>query len=188
MEKKSRGAQETVSKFSDMDWLQQKIDRYSDMLYRIAFLQLRNSQDAEDVVQETFYQFIKGRKEFETAEHEKAWLIKVTLNGCRKVWRSAWYRHRETLPEQELPQAGETEAGSSMESAVLQKERRREIMETVMKLPRKYREVIHLFYYQQMSIKEIALVTGRKESTVTSQLTRGRDMLRKNLKEEYLYE
>ncbi len=188
MEKKSRGAQETVSKFGDMERLQQKIDRYSDMLYRIAFLQLRNSQDAEDVVQETFYQFIKGRKEFETEEHEKAWLIKVTLNGCRKVWRSAWYRHREDLPAQELPEDGETAAGSSMESAVLQEERRREILGAVMKLPGKYREVIHLFYYQQMSIKEIALVTERKESTVTSQLTRGRDMLRKNLKEEYRYE
>ena len=75
-----------------------------------------------------------------------------------------------------------------MENAVLQKERSREIMESVMKLPVKYREVIHLFYYQQMSIKEIALATGRKESTVTSQLTRGRDMLKKNLKEEYRYE
>ena len=188
MEKKSRGAQETVSGSTDVERLQQKIDKYSDMLYRIAFIQLKNSQDAEDVVQETFYQFIKGRKEFETEEHEKAWLIKVTLNGCRKVWRSAWYRHREDLPEQELHGGLETEADSSMESAVLQKERRREIMEAVMKLPGKYREVIHLFYYQQMSIKEIALVTERKESTVTSQLTRGREMLKKNLKEEYRYE
>ena len=75
-----------------------------------------------------------------------------------------------------------------MENEVLQKERSREIMESVMKLPVKYREVIHLFYYQQMSIKEIALATGRKESTVTSQLTRGRDILKKNLKEEYRYE
>ena len=188
MEKKNEGVQETVSKSGDMDLLQQKIDRYSDMLYRIAFLQLRNSQDAEDVVQETFYQFNKGRKEFGTAEHEKAWLIKVTLNGCGKVWRSAWYRHREGLPVRELPVDGEAGAESSMENAVLQKERSREIMESVMKLPVKYREVIHLFYYQQMSIKEIALATGRKESTVTSQLTRGRDMLKKNLKEEYRYE
>ena len=75
-----------------------------------------------------------------------------------------------------------------MESAVLQKEQSREIMEAVLKLPWKYREVIHLFYYQQMSVREIALATGRKESTITSQLTRGRELLRKNLKEEYQYE
>lgn len=76
----------------------------------------------------------------------------------------------------------------SMEKSVLQKEQSREIMEAVVKLPRKYREVIHLFYYQQMSVREIAEATERKESTVTSQLTRGREMLRKNLKEEYQYE
>lgn len=188
MEKKSRGARETVSRAGEVEGLQQKINLYSDMLYRIAFLQLRNNQDAEDVVQETFYQFIKNSREFETAEHEKAWLIKVTLNGCRKVWRSAWYRHREDIPEQEFADDRRAETGSSMERAILQKEQRREIMEAVVKLPRKYREVIHLFYYQQMSIKEIALVTGRQESTVTSQLTRGRELLRKNLKEEYQYE
>ena len=76
----------------------------------------------------------------------------------------------------------------SMEKSVLQKEQSWEIMEAVVKLPRKYREVIHLFYYQQMSVREIAEATERKESTVTSQLTRGREMLRKNLKEEYQYE
>lgn len=185
MEKKNRRAQEEIAGSDEMEMLQQKIDLYSDMLYRIAFLQLRNNQDAEDVVQETFYQFIKGRKEFESAEHERAWLIKVTLNGCRKIWRSAWYRHREDMPEGEL--AEKADAGS-MERNVLQKEQSREIMEAVVKLPRKYREVIHLFYYQQMSVREIAQATERKESTVTSQLTRGREMLRKNLKEEYQYE
>ncbi len=187
MEKKSRGAQKAVPRCGEVEALQQKINLYSDMLYRIAFLQLRNNQDAEDVVQETFYQYIKSRKAFETQEHEKAWLIKVTLNGCRKVWRSAWNRHREEWPEKELE--GKVTAGAgNMESAVLRREQSREIMEAVVRLPRKYREVIHLFYYQQMSIKEIALATGRKESTVTSQLTRGRELLRKNLKEGYQYE
>lgn len=83
-----------------------KINNYSSLLYRIAFLQLKNNQDAEDVVQETFYRLVKNRKEFETPEHEKAWLIKVTLNGCRKVWRSAWYRHTDIVPAGELPEGG----------------------------------------------------------------------------------
>lgn len=188
MEKKNRGETMSVSKAEDMEALQKKINAYSDMLYRIAFLQLRNNQDAEDVVQETFYQFIKCRKKFETEEYEKAWLIKVTLNGCRKVWRSAWYRHRDGMPEKETASKAEPADSSSMENDMLKREEKREIMEAVMKLPRKYREVIHLFYFQQMSIKEIGIVTGRKESTVTSQLTRGRELLRKNLKEEYQYE
>lgn len=188
MEKEIKGDKVSVSEIADRDALQIKIDSYSDMLFKIAFLQIRNKQDAEDVVQETFYQFIKTNKEFESEEHEKAWLIRVTLNGCRKIWRSAWYRHTDAMPEVEVPQGMQGECESGMEKELLQRERSREIMEAVLKLPGKYREVIHLFYFQQMSIKEICLITERRESTVTSQLTRGREMLRKKLKEEYQYE
>lgn len=216
MEKKSgRRAEVSVSKTIDMEKLQKKIDSYSNMLYRIAYLQLKNSQDAEDVVQETFYQFVKAQKGFETPEHEKAWLIKVTLNGCRKIWRSAWYRHSDVMTPGGKEDDGKRAGGLLLEDVhsniydsiydntgkniqsnikdniledILIKERNREIMEAVWKLPRRYREVIHLFYFQQMSIKEISEVTKRKASTVTSQLTRGRELLRKNLKEEYQYE
>lgn len=182
MEKKKRGANVSVSGHVKRDILQQKINAYSDMLYKLAYLQLRNNQDAEDVVQETFYQLIKTGKEFESHAHEKAWLIKVTMNGCRKIWRSAWYRHTEAMPEWELAAQG------NMEQETLEKEKRRELLLAVMKLPRKYREVIHLFYFQEMSIREICMVTERKESTVTSQLTRGRELLKKKLREEYRYE
>lgn len=184
---KKKGDKLSVSKVADTEALQLKINLYSDMLYKIAFLQLRNNQDAEDVVQETFYQFIKTNKIFESTEHEKAWLIKVTLNGCRKIWRSAWYRHTDAMPEKEYASDNEEVSESLMEKDALQREQNREIMEAVLRLPRKYREVIHLFYFQEMSIKEICLVTERKESTVTSQLTRGRELLRKNLREEYQY-
>lgn len=185
MNSKKRGDKGSAAIKFDQEALQDKINTYSDMLYKIAFLQLRNNQDAEDVVQETFYQFIRRKIEFQSLDHEKAWLIKVTLNGCRKVWRSAWYRHTEGMPEREI--AAE-ETGNSLENAAMIREQNREIMEAVMELPRKYREVIHLFYFQQLSIKEICLITDRKESTVTSQLTRARNILKKNLKEEYQYE
>ena len=194
MAEKRNGREEvSVSQAAYMEALQQKINNYSSLLYRIAFLQLKNNQDAEDVVQETFYRLVKNRKEFETPEHEKAWLIKVTLNGCRKVWRSAWYRHTDIVRAGELPEGGlpagrQGETDGAMEAGILEKERNREIMEAVLKLPRRYREVIHLFYFQQMSVKEIGAATGRKESTITSQLTRGRELLKKNLKEEYRYE
>lgn len=84
------------------EYMQERIDLYSDMLYKIAYLQLKNSEDAKDIVQEVFYQYIKSEKEFESGEHEKAWLIKVTLNQCKKLWRSAWFRHTEGLPKQDL--------------------------------------------------------------------------------------
>lgn len=169
--------------------LQQKIDIYGNLLFRLCFIHLQNVQDAEDVVQDVFYQYIRRGEPFESAEHEKAWLLKVAMNGCRKVWRSAWRRHRsggEWQDEAEKMVSADTEnANPEPEEYSLEQERRRQLLEAVMKLPVKYREVIHLYYYQELSVKAIAEITGRGESTVTSQLTRGRNMLRKSLKEEY---
>lgn len=171
--------------------LQLKIDYYSDMLFKLCFLRLQNRQDAEDVVQEVLYQYIRRDASFESEEHEKAWLIKVAMNGCRKLWRSAWYRHR----NQQVSREAESRVGQdnavteraevSPESDILRKETNRMLLEAVMKLPLKYRDVIHLFYYEDLSVKQIAEITGRKESTVTSQLTRGREMLKKMLKEDF---
>lgn len=164
-----------------------KIDCYSDMLFKIAYVRLQNVQDAEDVVQETFYRYLKHGEEFDSAEHEKAWLIKVTLNACRKVWRSAWNRHRSgTEEEREFPEEGERgHSLPGLEEEILAIESSQEILRAVKELPVKYRDVIHLFYYEELSVREIGQVTGRKESTVTSQLTRGRELLKKILKEEY---
>lgn len=164
------------------EFMQERIDLYSDMLYKIAYLQLKNSEDAKDIVQEVFYQYIKNEKKFENDEHEKAWLIRVTLNQCRKLWRSAWFRHTEGLPKQDIP------SESRLEAEIIEKEKRQALVNEVWRLPRKYREVIHLFYFEGMSIKEICAATGRRSSTVTSQLTRGRELLKKRLKEEYRYE
>lgn len=172
--------------------LQLKIDAYGDMLFRISFLRLRNVQDAEDVVQEVFYQYLKTSQVFESPEHEKAWLIRVTLNACRKVWRSAARRPQKSLeegaPELGLEEGRDAGSGTTVpdpeETAVRQEERRR-VLEAVMKLPERYRDVVHLFYYEEIPIKEIARLTGRGESTVTSQLTRARIRLKKLLKGEY---
>lgn len=160
-----------------------KIQNYSDMLYKIALTQMKNRHDAEDIVQEVMYQYIKSSKNFENEEYEKAWLIHVTLNACRKVWRSAWYKH--SIPFLSVIEKG-TESG--LEENIIYQEEGREIIAAVLKLPRKYREVIHLFYFQELSINEIAGITGRKVNTITSQMTRGRELLRKTLKEDYHFE
>lgn len=173
-----------VQKIKDNQELQCKIDCYSDMLFKIACLRLCNVQDAEDVVQEVFYQYIKREDGFESEEHEKAWLIKVTLNACRKVWRSAWNRYRDG-GEEDMNTYSRDEKQQGLEEEFLTDEDNRILLAAVKELPAKYRDVIHLFYYEELSIKEISEVTGRKESTVTSQLTRGRELLKKRLKEEY---
>lgn len=171
--------------------LQRKIDRYSDMLFKLCYLRLQNRQDAEDVVQEVLYQYIRHGESFESEEHEKAWLIKVALNACRKLWRSAWYRHRspqEVVAEESYsePEKGVTgEAQDTPETEVLKREANEMLLQAVMDLPMKYRDVIHLFYYEEMSVKQIARITERKESTVTSQLTRGRELLKQTLKEDF---
>lgn len=175
--------------------LQLKIDRYGDMLFKLSYLRLQNVQDAEDVVQEVFYQYIKSPRVFQSEEHEKAWLLKVAMNACRKVWRSAWRQRRsdwnpesreagEELCSQAL-YAGSGESVSGPEETAVQREERRRLMNLVMDLPVKYRDVIHLFYYEELSVKEIAQITNRAESIVTSQLARGRKLLGKVLKEEY---
>jgi len=192
---------------ADMDnrELQQKIDEYADMLFRLSYMRLRNQQDAEDVVQEVFYQYLKSGQEFGSREHEKAWLLKVTLNACRKVWRSAWKKHQADAFWEDIAQEGLLEGGvpsgtsgaasrgeilcgepvPGPEESAVRREEKRLLMKAVLALPEKYRDVIHLFYYEELSVKEIARVTDRRESTVTSQLTRGRELLRKSLKEEY---
>ena len=170
--------------------LQQKIDAYADMLFRLSLIRLQNVQDAEDVVQEAFYQYVKHGTAFESPEHEKAWLLKVTLNACRKIRRSAWSRKRSDGDWQEVAQERQKtgQTGSEPEEDALRKERNRRLLKAVWDLPEKYRDVIHLFYYQELSVREIAGVTGRAESTVTSQLTRARELLRRSLKEEFEFE
>lgn len=167
--------------------LQLKIDRYGDMLFRLSLIRLQNVQNAEDVVQETFYQYLRRKGSFAGPEHEKAWLIRVALNACRKVKRSAWNRRRDPgdwLEELEKISKS-TRASQNPEEGFFLREEQRRLLEAVAVLPARYRDVIHLFYDQEMSVREIARATGRGESTVTSQLTRARAILRRTLKEEY---
>lgn len=154
------------------------------MLFKIAYIRLQSVEDAEDVVQEVLYQYWKRTEEFQDKEHEKAWLIKVTLNACRKLWRSSWNRLRSTQEDTNI--YCERDIGmEGLEEKILSVEKNSILLTAVKALPAKYREVIHLFYYEELSVKEIGQITGRKESTITSQLTRGRELLKKVLKEEY---
>lgn len=183
----------TKTATNDQD-IQQKIEKYGDMLFKLSYIRLQNVQDAEDVVQDAFYQYLNHIQDFQSPEHEKAWLLKVAMNGCRKVWRSAWKRHqaKESPAEscrggafvQPDEAQGALQGEDPQEAAVRQEERAR-LLDAVLALPAKYRDVIHLFYYEDFSVKEIARITNRRESTVTSQLTRGRELLRKALKGEY---
>lgn len=144
------------------------VDTYGDMVYKIALSQMKNVQDAEDVYQEAFLRLVRAQNMDYSGEHCKAWLIRVTLNLCKDQ-----YRRRKRHSDQPLP---ETLAAPSEEEDT--------IFYYTLRLPEKYRQVIHLFYYEDMGIEQISRVLQQKESTIKSWLHRGRKALKKILEKE----
>jgi len=138
------------------------------MLLRLASTRLDTAADAEDAVQETFLKLLTVRPVFRDAEHEKAWLIRTTLHRASDIRRLA---ERRNVPLEEAAQAAAPERGSDLLAAVRG-------------LPEKYSAVIHLYYYEGYSIKEIAAMLGLPAPTVGTRLARGRERLRQMLKEE----
>ncbi len=149
-----------------MDDKQQIIEKYFDMVYHLAMAQVKNKTNADDIVQDVFLKYIQSAKRFESDEHIKAWLIRVTINCSHSLFTTSWYK--KTVPlEDEL---------------VFEMEEKSDVYYAVLELPEKYRTVIHLFYYEDMSIAEISEALRIKETTIKSQLSRGREMLREKLK------
>lgn len=166
-----------------VDSFEQAMEFYMPMVYRIAFARLGSADDAEDITQEVFLRYYKADMLYESEEHRKAWLIRCTINCTKTLFGSAWFRHRaadtglENMTEEEQLQHDTT--AEAAENAL----RRQSVLDAVMKLPEKYRTVIHLFYFEDMSVADISAATGIKETTVKSQLSRARDMLKPMLKE-----
>ena len=159
------------------DSLQQTIELYSPMVYRLAYSLVKSRADADDIHQEVFVKYIKNAPCFENAEHEKAWFIRVTTNQCKNWWKSAWKRKIIFLSEYN-EEDRETFLSQSIH------EERHDIIDVVRSLPQKYRVVIHLFYYEQLSVEEIAGILEMKPSTVRTHLTRARQRLGELLKED----
>lgn len=146
------------------------IDQYKNNLFVVAFNLCKNRQDAEDVVQDTFIQYLSLNNDFETEQHIRAWLIRVAINKAKN--KNTSFFRRNTLP---LEDYAETLTFESPESS--------ELFETVMKLPEKYRVSIHLFYYEDYTVKEISDILKISESNVKVRLSRGRMLLKNTLKE-----
>jgi RNA polymerase sigma factor (sigma-70 family) len=145
--------------------LSQIYNRHVNTVYKVCFLYMKNSYDAEDMVQQTFIRLMKDRTVFQNAEHEKAWLIRTAVNLCKDHFKSWWSRTTVGLEE-----ASDVAAVDSM--------RTDETLEKVMSLPPKYKTVIYMYYYEGYSTAEIAGILGMKESTVRGNLRRGRHQLK----------
>ena len=148
------------------EFLEQTIEKYSNMVYRLAMARTRNIETSEDVYQEVFLRLAKKMPEFESEEHKKAWLIRVTINCSKSILNSSFIKHRADLDENlsfEIPE-------------------RHDIYYAVLNLPIKYRTVIHLYYYENYSIKEISKILKLNENTIKTRLSRARQKLEKTVK------
>ena len=149
--------------------IDQVIERYGNMIYRLALSRLGSREDAEDVMQEVFMRLFQNKSSFQNEEHRKAWLLRVTMNCSINLRTSAYNRHHAILSD---------------ELAAITPDPRSEIYEEdqaialLWQLPAKYRQALHLFYYEELSVAEIARVMGNREGTVKSLLHRGRRKLR----------
>ena len=144
------------------------IDRYADTLRRVCMLYLKNSADTEDVFQTVFLKYLLSDQVFESQEHEKAWFLRVAVNACKDL-RKGFFRSR-TVSLEEL-----TDLPAQLP------ENHREVLEAVLSLPRKNREVVYLHYYEGYTAPQISQILGKNASTVYTLLTRSRQMLREKL-------
>ena len=151
-------------------WEHTIIEKYFDMVYHLALSQTKDKNHADDVVQEVFLRFVKTDKPFNDEEHAKAWLIRVTINCSKNVFNNSWFKKTEPLSE----------------DIVFETKEESDVYYAVAELPVKYRTVIHLFYYEDLSVSQIAEYLKIKQSTVKSQLHRGRELLKSKLKEGFL--
>ena len=137
-------------------------------VYQISFLYLKNKADTEDAVQTVFYKYLKAQKEFCETEHEKAWFITAAQNTCRDLLRSFWRSHKVELEIlQEIPYEEKHEEGV--------------LLEKLLELPKKYKQVLYLYSYEQYSVQEISGLLHRNQSTIRAQLSKGRERLKLNL-------
>lgn len=146
-----------------------KYSLYGSMLFKIAMIHLGNKSDAEEAVQEAFIKLLYKAPAFVGSDHEKAWMIRVLVNICKNMTGSPWSKRVVRMEEVKAYCDSAADA---------------ELLESVLRLPFKYKAVIHLFYYEDYPVKQIAEALRISESAVKMRLQRGREMLRMEMEEE----
>jgi len=144
------------------------VEVYADLVKRICFYYLKNRADTEDVFQKVFLKYMLHEEVFQSGDHEKAWMLRVTINACKDHLKS-FFRHN-TVPLETI---------TELEAEI--PEDHREVLEAVLALPVKYKDPIYLHYYEGYTAAEIGKILGKKENTVYSLLSRGRGILKEKL-------
>ena len=148
--------------------LEQLVREYGPSIYRLAYARTGSRSDAEDVMQDVFLKLLRAKPQFRDEEHCRAWLLRVTANRAADLYRSAWRRRTQPLADEQSGREPEPEAG--------------DVLEAVLSLPAQYRTAVHLFYYEELSVAEIAAILHQSEGAVKTRLHRARAMLRDKLK------
>ena len=160
--------------------LEQALNKYQNNVYKAAFYICGNPEDAEDIAQEVFLAYYNTGTDFASEEHIRLWLLKVAVNKARNLKKSFWTKRRiDILHFTEWLEA------HTQEQAVEYDDESIELIKAIMSLPEKCRIAVHLFYYEDYSVREIAKLLHSREGTVKSQLSRGRALLKTKLKEEW---
>ncbi len=144
------------------------LDLYSDTVRRICMIHLKNYADTEDIFQTVFLKYVLSSTVFKNEEHEKAWFIRVTINACKDLLKS-FFRSR-TVPLDE---------SMSQSDSFTQEDH--EVLEAVLSLPKKYRNVVYLHYYEGYTAPQISSITGKNVNTIYTLLTRSRQLLKERL-------
>ena len=153
----------------ERDPIEELYDRYAAMLYRLALSELKNREDAEDAVQAVLKKYVLAPHLFFSREHEKAWMLRVTMNQCRDMLRRRQQRY--AVPLDEAADVGVQDAHS-------------EVLDVLEKLPEEYRVPLTLYYFEDCKVEEIARALGLGPSAVKMRLKRGREMMKKELEGE----
>ena len=144
------------------------VDEYSDMVRRLCMLHLKNYADTEDIFQTVFLKYALSSVEFESKEHEKAWMIRVTINACKDLLKSFFRKHTvsiDQLIEQPAPVPQD----------------HRKVLEAVLSLPKKYKDVVYLHFYEWYTAPQISEILGKNVNTVYTLLTRAKKILKTKL-------
>jgi len=147
------------------------IERYAGTVRRLCTVYLKNDTDTEDIFQTVFLKYVLSSVSFESDEHEKAWFIRVTINACKDLLKS-FFRSR-TVPLGEL-----------LEQPAAIPPDNREVLEAVLSLPQRYRDVVYLHYFEDYTAPEISRILGKNVNTIYTLLTRSKRLLREKLGED----
>jgi RNA polymerase sigma-70 factor (ECF subfamily) len=163
-----KGAKEMENtSFGTNDVVTKALEKYSDIVRRICFMYLKNEADAEDIFQDVFLKFLQHKDQFESEEHEKAWLCRVAINKCKDFHKSFFRKNVCSIDDMEIPTEDKTETG---------------VLREVLSLPQKCRNVIYLYYFEDYPVSEVAKILGEKENTVHTHLRRAKAILKNKLR------